>query len=182
MNCWKTINITRQYGTQRIVTLSFITMILAFILLYVPVTYFFVPQSFYDNYFLIFLVSLVFMYPVHKFLHYLPLFYLRSKVTMSLVLKYGFYPIVNVTVKEPISKKAFLLSVFTPMFAISALLIFSAYFLPNYIHYFTMLAAFNIGLSVPDFIRGFKVISAPKCAFIEENDEGFQILIVNSEK
>ena len=180
MNCWKTINFTKQYGSQRLLFLSSITMLITFILLYVPIAYFFVPTSFYDNHFIILLCGLGLIYPLHKFLHYLPLAHTGSKVMKQIDWKFGFYPIINIRVKEPIGKYLFLLALFLPFFVITASLIIACFSLPNYGHYFTILIAFHIGLSVPDIICGKSILSAPKQAYIEENDEGFEILVCKS--
>ncbi len=180
MNCWKTVNFTKQYGSQRLLFISSMTMLITFILLYIPIAYFLVPTSFYDNHFIMFVCGLGLMYPLHKFLHYLPLAHTGSKVKKHLDWKFGFYPIINIRVDEPINKQLFLFALFLPFFFITASLMIGCFIFPNYGHYFTILIAFHIGLSVPDIICGKSILSAPKHAYIEENDEGFEILVSNS--
>jgi hypothetical protein len=153
-------------------------MILAFMLLYIPITYVFMPDSFHDSHILILVFGIILMYPVHKLFHYLPFAHLGSKVKKILSFKYGLYPIIHVRVQEPISKKFFLFGLFMPSIMITGLLFFGGFLFPQYIHYLTILLAFHIGMSVPDFICGFNIISAPKNAYIEENEDGFQILIM----
>lgn len=178
VNCWKTINMSKQYGFQRMAFLSIITMLFTFIFLYVPITYFFIPASaFYDKHFHFFIFGIILLYPLHKMMHYLPIAHLGAKVRKRIEWKYGIYPIIHIRVSEPISKPLFLLSLFFPFIIISFFFVCLCLLLPNYIHYFTILSAFHVGICVPDFIYGKNIVRAPKQCFIEENDEGFEILI-----
>lgn len=161
-------------------TLSFATMLFTFIILYIPLTYFLLPTSYYDNHFFVFVFLLTIMHPIHKLLHYLPLAHLGLKVRKKVEWKFFLYPIIEIKVTEPISKKLFLVSLFMPVTMITVLFIIACFLLPNYVHYLTMLMAFHIGLSVPDFIFGKNILTAPRRAYIEENEDGFEILIYKS--
>lgn len=157
--------------------LSLATMLFTFIILYIPLTYFLLPTSYYDNHFFVFVFLLMIMHPIHKLLHYLPLAHLGLKVRKKVEWKLLFYPIIEIKVTEPISKKLFLVSLFMPVIIVSSVFIIACFLFPNYVHYLTMLMAFHIGLSVPDFIFGKSILTAPKCSYIEENEDGFEILI-----
>ncbi|MDQ0153749.1 DUF3267 domain-containing protein [Robertmurraya andreesenii] len=177
MNCWKTVNYSKQYGSQRMFILSLITMLLTFIILYIPLSYFFAPNELYDNQFVLFIFGIILMYPLHKLLHYLPVAHLGSKIRKRIEWKYGVYPFIEVKVHEPISKPLFLFALFLPFISITILLAVSCFLFPHYVHYFAILMAYQIGLSVPDIAYGLNILKAPKAAFIEENDDGFEILI-----
>ncbi|MFE8700229.1 DUF3267 domain-containing protein [Cytobacillus sp. FJAT-54145] len=177
MNCWKTINITKQYGSQRIFILSIITMLFAFILLYIPSSYLFVSSSFNDNYFLVFCAFLFATYPLHKLCHYVPVISLRDKLKITTRLKFGFYPIIHIRVTEPISKHLFLTALLMPFVVINSILLAGCFLLPDYAHYFTILLAYHIGLCVSDMICAKDILFAPKHAYIEENEDGFEILV-----
>jgi hypothetical protein len=175
MNCWKTINISRQYGSQRLFLLSSLTMLFSFIILYVPVTYLSVsPLK--SNYFIFLIVSIACMYPMHKLFHYLPIAHLGNRVKKKVVMD-GFLPIIHIRVSEPIRKWNFLLALFAPFIGIGLMISAGIIFLPSYSHYFTILLAYHIGLCVSDFICAQNVLFAPNGSYIEENDEGFEILI-----
>lgn len=178
MNCWKTINISKQYGSKRLFFLSSLTMLFSFIILYVPVTYLTIspPKS---NYFFVLLFSLCLMYPLHKLFHYLPIAHLGNRVKKSI--EYGgFLPIICIRVHEPIKKWTFLSALFFPFIAIGLIILIGFTLFPNYSHYFTILLAYHIGLCVSDFICAKNVLFAPRHSYIEENDDGFEILVYKS--
>jgi hypothetical protein len=178
LNCWKTINYTKQYGSQRLLILSIMTMLLAFIILYIPVSYFLIPTTLYDNHFSLFISGFLLMYPGHKLFHYLPLAHLGSKIKKKIIWKYGIYPLVSIRVDEPISKSLFLFALLMPFVTITACLTLACFLFPHYVHYITILIAYQIGLSVPDLVYARNVLTAPRHAYIEENDDGFEILIL----
>ncbi|MDZ5470202.1 DUF3267 domain-containing protein [Bacillus sp. 31A1R] len=178
MNCWKTINFSKQYGTERLFVLSSLTTLFAFILLYVPVTYLIIPKNFfYDNHFVFFLIGLFLLYPLHKILHFLPVAHLGKIVKKQFEFRLFIFPIINIKVCEPISKNLFIFALLMPFIIINAVLISTCFLLPHYAHYFTILIAFHTGLCVSDFICFKNILTAPRHSFIEENDEGFEILI-----
>ncbi|MGS2777999.1 DUF3267 domain-containing protein [Robertmurraya sp. GLU-23] len=181
MNCWKTINFTRQYGSQRLFILSALTMLFTFILLYIPATYLFVATTFYDNHFIYFILALILLYPAHKLLHFLPIAHLNEKVRKTVDLKFGFIPTIKIQITEPIKKYQFLIALLSPFVIINSVLLAACFLFPHYAHYFTILIAYHIGMSVSDLICGKDVITAPKNAFIEENEDGYEILIINKE-
>ncbi|MBY0123079.1 DUF3267 domain-containing protein [Bacillus sp. S/N-304-OC-R1] len=177
MNSWKTINFSRQYGSQRLFILSSLTMLLTFIFVYVPAQFLFNAYTFYDNYFILFIFGLWLIYPLHKLLHYLPIAHHVNKVKKGLSFRYGFVPKIHVTVFEPISKWQFILALFTPFIVINSMLIFACYIYPHYLHYFTIMLAFHVGLCLPDLICAKNVLFAPNSSYIEEDDDGIQILL-----
>lgn len=176
MNCWKTINIAKQYGSQKLFILSSLTMLFSFIILYVPVTYL-SGYPLKSNHFLLLIVSLLLMYPTHKLFHFLPIAHLGDRVKKTVEFAGGFFPVIRISVEDPIRKWTFLLALFFPFLSIGLLIFFGYMLLPNYSHYFTILLAYHIGLCVSDFIRAKNILFAPNHSFIEENDEGFEILI-----
>ncbi|MEH7126098.1 DUF3267 domain-containing protein [Bacillus sp. JJ1503] len=177
MNSWKTINFSRQYGSHRLFILSSLTMLLTFIFVYVPAQFLFNAHSFYDNYFYLFILGLWLIYPLHKFFHYLPLAHHVNKVKKELSIKYGILPVIHIKVFEPIPKWQFIFALFAPFIVINSILIFACYMYPHYLHYITIILAFHAGLCLPDFICAKNVLFAPNCSYIEENDDGIEILL-----
>lgn len=117
------------------------------------------------------------MYPVHKLFHYLPLIHLGNCVKKRIDIYGGFMPIIHIRVHDPIRKWTFLIALFFPFLVIGILILAGYMLFPNYIHYFTIILSYHIGLCVPDFIRAKNVLFAPNHSYIEENDEGFEILV-----
>lgn len=49
--------------------------------------------------------------------------------------------------------------------------------MPQYVHYATILLAYHIGICAVDLFYAKAVISAPKGALVEENEDGYEILV-----
>lgn len=157
--------------------LSVFTMVLTFILLYVPASHFFETTALYDNHFSLFLILILLLYPTHKFFHYLPIIHLGPKIKKSIDWKFKIYPLISIRVQEPIAKSLFMTALLMPFVAISLMLIVAYFLFPHYVHYITILIAYQIGISVPDLICARTIIMAPRHSFIEENDDGYEILV-----
>lgn len=180
MNSWKTVNFSKQYGSQRIYFMSSLTMILCFIIFYVPAQYLFEANVLYDNYFILFVMAIWLIYPFHKLLHFVPVAHLGNKMKKLLEFKCGVFPIIQIKIYEPISKWLFLFALLFPFIIINSILIGACILFPHYVHYFTILLAFHVGICFPDMICAKNVITAPNCSYIEENDDGIEILLENS--
>lgn len=178
MHCWKAINFSKQYGGQRIFILSSITMLFTFILLYIPITYFFLPETLNDNYFIFFLIGLLMLYPAHKILHYLPIFHLGKKVKKELRMIFGIIPAISIRVNEPVQRSTFIIALAMPFIVLNLGLLGACFLSPHYVHYFTILLAVHVGICVPDFICAKNILSAPAHSYIEENEDGFEILVI----
>lgn len=120
------------------------------------------------------------MYPLHKFFHFLPIAHLGDRVKKSVDLVGGFIPVIRICVEDPIKKWNFLIALFFPFLFIGIFIFIGYIELPNYSHYFTIILAYHIGLCVSDFIRAKNILFAPNNSYIEENDEGFEILVYKS--
>ncbi|KAB2330966.1 DUF3267 domain-containing protein [Bacillus mesophilum] len=177
MNCWKTINFTKQYRPERLFILSSLTMLLTFIIVYVPATYLFVPNYFYDNYFVWFVAGMWILYPLHKILHFIPLIPCGKKVKKTAEIRFGIMPILHFIVTEPITRFTFLIALCTPFIVINTLLAAGCFLFPHYVHYFVILIAYHTGICFFDMIIMKDVMKAPAQSFIEENEDGFEILL-----
>lgn len=130
-----------------------------------------------SNHFFLLLVSISFIYPIHKLLHYIPIAHLGDHIKKSVEMYGGFIPVIHIRVCDPIRKWTFLFALFTPFFVIGLSIFTGFIFFPSYSHYFTILLAYHIGLCVSDFICAKNVLFAPHHSYIEENDDGFEILV-----
>ena len=181
MNCWKAINIKKQYGTQRMFYPVFLNYVVCIYFSLCTCVYVFVPTTFNDQLFLIIVYRIMaYVFLFIKFFIYLPLFPLGNKVKKSFMLNIHVFPYIQIKVDEPIAKWLFLLSLLAPFIVINSLLVAACYFFNHYVHYFIILLAYHIGLCVSDFICAKNVLSAPNQAYIEENEDGFEILVRQS--
>jgi len=179
MNCWKTINFHKQYGFQRILFMSSLTMVFTFLFLYTPTIAFFAQNSLNDNYFSSFIAAFLFVYPVHKLLHFLPVVHLGKKIKKSVDIHYGIFPLICIRAADPIGKIQFIFALIMPMLVINTALVICCFLFPHYVHYFLILFAYHFGMCVPDFIRIKSLWKSPKSCYVEENEDGIEILVSN---
>lgn len=180
MQCWKSINLNQKYGNQRIFIISILIMLLSFITIYTFISLGNTTEQLRDDYDLIFLGGIIMIYPIHKFLHLLPLLFVAKKIKVQSRRPYKFLPVIDIQVKDPISKWLFLLSLLTPFVIISSTLLFFTIIQPLYSHYFTILLSIHIGICVPDFITFRSILHSPQNSYVEESEEDLKILICKS--
>jgi Putative zincin peptidase len=175
MNCWKSINLSKQYGLPRIMILSLLTMLLSFTILYTILSMGITPTKLYDDRYVWLFLGILIIYPLHKLLHYLPLVRHLDKVKWSMG-QYKFFPI-SIRVIDPIQKNLFILALISPFIIITSCLSAGALIFEHYAHYFTILLSLHIGLCVTDFISIKNILGSPNQCFIEENEDGYEILV-----
>ncbi|MFF2755740.1 DUF3267 domain-containing protein [Psychrobacillus sp. NPDC058041] len=176
MHCWKTINVKKQYGLDRLFLLSSLLVIIVFSFVYVLLGII-NDTTKSDDYFWVFILSFLCIYPLHKLLHFIPLFRNRDKVRLIIEKKYGILPTVSLRVFEPINKNRFIFSLLAPFIFINIALITAAILVPIFAHYFTILLAYHCGICLIDLIYVKNLSKSPKQALIEETDAGYEILI-----
>lgn len=176
MHCWKTINVKKQYGFDRIFMLSSLLVIAVFTLFHVMLEIL-NDNPLSDERFAVFLISFILLYPMHKILHFLPLTSYRNRINFSVKKQLGFMPVLSVIIKEPIPKGLFLLALLFPFIILNSILIAGAFLFPAFGHYFTMLLAYHCGLCLIDLLYIKNLARSPKTALIEETETGYEILV-----
>ena len=176
MYCWKSINLNKQYGGNRIFLLSFLTTLLVFITLFTVMSLYLPIQAYRDDYVLLFMVTLLFLYPIHKMFHLIPMLLQFRNITFTFKL-YNMKQNFPFKLKDPVSKRSFLFSLLTPFSVITISFLFGALFYPAYAHYFAILISVHLGICVPDFITLWNVLHSPQKCLFEMNEDGFEILI-----
>ena len=173
MQCWKSINIDRQYGNQKIFFLSIMTMLVSFLAIFPFATLGYGATDFQDGHPLLFLGAILLMYPLHKLLHGLPLVFVAKKLKID-------FRHFTIKVNEPISKLLYLTALLTPFTVTSVLICLFSANLPEYFHYWVILFSINTGLSLTDFLKVKNVVASPFKSFIEESENGYEILVENN--
>jgi hypothetical protein len=180
MNCWKTINVKKQYGFDRIFLLSSIAVLTVFTVFHIIMGMIdAVPFS--DRLFPLFTATFFLIYPIHKSLHFIPLIRYREHVDFSVKKLFVFVPVLSLFVKEPVPKFNFVLSLLMPFVVLNTVLLAGAYALPAFAHYFSILLAFHCGLCLIDLIYVKHLVRSPKTSLVEETAHGYEILIPPSE-
>ncbi|MBS4177509.1 DUF3267 domain-containing protein [Lederbergia citrea] len=176
MHCWKSYHVDKRYQFYRLFIISSLITLLVFITLYVPMQTV-ASEQLKDNYFIVFLCMFILLYPVHKLFHVLPI--VNHYQDFKLEIDFYFYilPIIDIKVQNPISKKKFAASLIFPFLAINTILLSAIFIFPAYVHYATILLAYHIGICAVDLMYIKSLFSSPKDALIEENENGYEILI-----
>lgn len=176
MHCWKTINIQHQYGSTRIGILSVIMFVSVFTGSYVLFNLF-QHRQYTDHYFIIFVLALFILYPIHKLLHYITLYDLRDHIALRVKLRFALVPIFHIRLKDPISKNRYVITLFTPFLVINTLLIVLILLFPQYTHYGTLLLACHCTICLMDLLYVKNLLNTPTNAKIEETPRGYEILV-----
>ncbi len=176
LHCWKTINVQKQYGHDRLILLSIMSMLAVFSVFYIALNVFrHGPVT--DKLFPLFIIVLLMIYPIHKVLHFLPLIHAKRKIQFQLNIHYKVVPTVKMHVAEPVRKSHYITSLLVPFILLNSGLVIGAMEFSSYRHYFALLLAFHCGLCLVDLLYVKHLLKAPKKALIEENEKGFQILV-----
>ncbi|MFD1017754.1 DUF3267 domain-containing protein [Thalassobacillus hwangdonensis] len=177
MNCWKTVNIDKDFGLNRIYLISFLTGLLSFLMLYIPYSIFHGAHDVKDHGFLPLVVILFFLPILHRMMHLLPLILTYKKVKVKWKFKRRLYPTFHYRCHSKLSKRTSILMALAPTLFITLPSLSMGYVFPNYFAYFVLFASVNIGLSFPDFLYINHFMRAPKQCIIENAKDGYDILI-----
>ncbi|MFC4322155.1 DUF3267 domain-containing protein [Litchfieldia salsa] len=179
MTCWKTINLSREYGFHRIVIVSFLTMLMTFILLYLPLNLVYSNIPLTEDGLVLFVLTLLVIFPIHKLLHSFPLIILRKQVKITIERTIFMLPVISVRPKCLLSKPLIMLVLITPFVSVTGFMLYGCALFPQYIHYFTIIIAVHLGICVSDFILLKQLFKAPRACIVEEIDNGYDVLINN---
>lgn len=176
MHCWKTVNLKKQYGFDRLFFMSALIGAAVFTSYYMllAITY---ADPLSDQNFLLFVVGMLAIYPVHKLLHLVPLFGSRKCLKISIRKQLKLCPTISLYIKDPVQKSRFMLALVMPFVVINGIIIVLSIMWPAYSHYFAILLAYHSALCVTDLIYMRKLARSPRHALIEETDTGFEILV-----
>ena len=176
MHCWKILNIQHQYGTTRIILLSVSIFLSVFSISYVllNLTH---DKYFTDRFLWLFVIAVLALYPVHKFVHFLALYDLRQHLTLRVRVRFHFIPVLHMRLREPISKNRYIVALLTPFIVLNVLILLGTLMLPSYTHYGTLLLAYHSGLCLIDILYVKYLWKSPKDAQIEETPKGYEILV-----
>ena len=176
MNCWKSVNLDKQYGLKWITLVSIFTALLSFIILNVPFSILHQVNQVNDSGIILFLVAIVLLPTLHSFMHILPLFLLKRRINL-IILRKKALPVFTFYTDSHISKNSFIISALAPTILITIPGIIATLLFPSIYIFFLLITSLNIGMSFLDYLTILHLIKAPKNSFIENGDEGFDILL-----
>lgn len=181
MNCWKTVNINKEFGINRVYLMSFLTGLLSFLVLYLPFSILHGTHDVRDHGFLPLLVILFFLPSMHRLMHILPLLLFYKRIRVKFKIKNRFTPTFSYQCKSKLSKQTSILIAIAPTFFITLPALMMSVVFPGYFAYLVIFASVNIGLSFSDFLYLNQFIRAPRKCVIENAKEGYDILVRNQE-
>lgn len=173
--CKRQIDIHARFGVPRIAFLSFTMTVIAFLVSY-EIMYYFVDTPLSDRYFIILLLFIIMMYPIHKSIHLLFFLPFVKSFRIHKLNNRRWLPFLNTYVSTPIHKIYFCINLVIPFVLITLVLILLTTHFPQYGHYFMFLLALNIGISVMDFLYLKIIIFSNEGQFVEEHQTGISIL------
>ncbi|MEC5423699.1 DUF3267 domain-containing protein [Virgibacillus sp. C22-A2] len=177
MNCWKSINLTKEFGHSRLYIVSFLIGLLSFIFLYVPISIAQGTNHTNEAGFLPFIISLILLPTLHSLMHILPLILMKKRLKIIYKGKNKILPILNYYTKFHLTKKASLIVALAPTLLITIPGIAASYLFIDYSVYILLFTCVHIGITFIDFLYVLYIVKAPKKAFIENGNDGFDILI-----
>lgn len=175
MHCWKVINIKHEYGTVRLTFLSLITFIIVFSCSFIAFRVH--PATLNDDYILLFVLGVLLMYLIHKFIHYIALLNDIKNVKLKVKLDYNVVPIIQIRIKNIIKKNRYIFTLLAPFFVINGTIVSIAFLFPHSVHFICLLLAFHCSICIPDLLCVKELLKAPKNAYIEETPKGYEILV-----
>lgn len=177
MNCWKSVNMNKEYGQERRYFVSFLVGMFMFILLYVPFSIFHDKAFTNDDAFFPFLAIFIMMPTIHSLLHLVPCVLLGKQIRIVRRLKMKVFPVFYFCTKKHLSKPVSLITALSPtiLFTLPGLVASTMY--GDIYVYALMLTSVSIGLSVKDFIYTGHLLRAPRRSLIANRTCGIDILI-----
>lgn len=177
MNCWKTVNVTREVGTNRINLISFLLGLLSFIVLFLPFSIIHQSNNMKDHGIFPLLIGLALLPIAHKLMHILPLILTNKRLKLKWHFIKGLIPICTLLTQTKTSKQITIFFLLAPTIFLTVPGLIASYLFPNYFAYCLIFTAFNIGLSYTDFLYAIRLIKAPKKCIVENAKDGYDILV-----
>ncbi|MBJ8260543.1 DUF3267 domain-containing protein [Staphylococcus pseudintermedius] len=178
LNCLRSIDVHSRFGLPRIAFISFVTVVITFFVSF-EMFHYYSDVPFTDQNFLLFIVLMLFLYPVHKLIHILTVLPYLKYLKAHKLIRQSWLPLYNIYLDRPIRKSYFCICLIMPLIVITIICILVARANPEYGHYFMFLLALNAGYSVMDILYLKVILSVRKGHYVEEHQNGFLLLVHN---
>ncbi|WLD94074.1 DUF3267 domain-containing protein [Alkalihalobacillus sp. AL-G] len=174
MNCFKSINLIRDYGKLRLWFISSLFSLTYFIVYFMSFSMY-QPETHYIQTGMIpVLLAALIVLPMHVILHCVPIWVSGKRASVSFGdNRLTFY----CRIPGVISRRVALTSISMPLFLITAAALIGPLFLPQFLHLFAIVSTLNIFLSLKDMIYIQHLWNSPKDSYLEDGDSGFQIIV-----
>ncbi len=177
MNCWKSVNITKEFGQNRLSIISFMLGLISFIFLYVPLSIVHSNVHVNESGILPLIAGLIMLPVLHTLMHILPLIIMNKRVKLIYKKRNSFLPLFTYYTKAQVTKKVALAVMLAPTLFITVPGMVASYLFADFYVYLLLLTSVHIGMSFTDILYARYISKAPKASFIENDNYGVDILI-----
>ncbi|WP_077324980.1 DUF3267 domain-containing protein [Virgibacillus siamensis] len=177
MNCWKSININKEFGLNRLYLLSFLISLAAFIFLYMPFSMIHGETANKDFGIIPLIIALFSLPTIHSLMHILPLIMMNKRAKLIFKRKNKWFPIVTYYTKKHLTKKASIVVAMAPTLLLTIPGLMGSFLFADYYVYFLVFTAVHIGFTFTDFLYVINILQAPKHSYIENSNDEISILI-----
>ncbi|MGJ9459326.1 DUF3267 domain-containing protein [Oceanobacillus sp. CF4.6] len=175
MNCWKSINISKEIGQNRLMLISIIIGVLAFVLLFVPISLLHGLTSINEAGIIPFIIALLLLPIIHAFMNMLPLIMMQKRIKIYFKSKVKWFP--SFHTEAHLSKLESLMVSLAPTLFITIPGLVASLVFPNDYVYILLFTCIHIGITSIDFLFVHHIIKAPKRAYIQNVHDGLDILL-----
>ncbi|MFD2639272.1 DUF3267 domain-containing protein [Piscibacillus salipiscarius] len=177
MTCWKSINVTKELGYNRLVILSTLLGLVTFLIMYVPFSIIYSGVTIKAPSIYIVLSSLILIPILHKLTHAIPIMFTDKEFHFRWIIKYKYIPFLKIQMKSNLSKRTSIITMLAPTLMITLPLMLALIGFPVYFPIIILCLALNIGISLRDWIALGYFAKAPRHSVIEKSKENYDILI-----
>ncbi|WP_411955010.1 DUF3267 domain-containing protein [Alkalibacillus sp. S2W] len=177
MTCWKTINISREFGHNRLKILSVFFSIMSFIVLFVPFSIIHHNVSLHEPALWQVLLGLLTLPILHKLAHAFPLTFTSKEFTLKWYFKYRYIPMLKFKMRSSLSKRTSIIMMLAPTIVLTLPLLAGAIVLPTFYPILIVFTAIHLGISLTDWLMLSFFIRAPKQCIVEKSKHNYDILV-----
>ncbi|WP_240376435.1 DUF3267 domain-containing protein [Bacillus piscicola] len=178
MNCWKSINVKKDYHTSKLTLYSISSMIGVFVVSYLFFSFYHNDVHYAEVGLLQTCLFFTLLFPFHTLLSIVPLWCAGVRVKLHAHhSKIKILPRITKESKKPINRNTYLLAILFPTVFAGLVSLLGAFLFPSYMHFFLLVLAFNTGLGVYDFIYVKQLLGAPRDSLIEQKQNSLDILL-----
>ncbi|WP_217586016.1 DUF3267 domain-containing protein [Lentibacillus saliphilus] len=177
MNCWKSINIEKDYGSNRLYLMAFLIGIGSFIVLFVPVSMIHGTESVVDKGIVPFILALISLPTLHSLTHMIPVLMVGKPIKIKFKTSIKCLPTFHCYSGSYLSKTLALSSMVLPTIFITIPGLIVSLLMPHIFVYVLAFTAIHIGISLRDFLYIIHILKAPKMAVVENGTADLDILI-----
>ncbi|MET3683522.1 hypothetical protein ABID56_001617 [Alkalibacillus flavidus] len=177
MTCWKTINISKEFGQNRLKIMSVFLGIMSFIVLFIPFSLLHHSVPLHDPALWQVLLGLITLPILHKLAHALPITFTSKEFKLNWYFKYRYMPFLKIKMRSSLSKRTSIIMMVAPTVVLTLPLLVLANVFPSYYPILIVFTSIHIGISLTDWLMLSFFIRAPKKCIVEKSKHNYDILV-----